>query len=78
MWAEILRAGSVSIHDNFFALGGHSLLATRLLSRMRDVFQVDVPLRAFFDATTVAEMALLVEDLLFEEVAAMDEADVSN
>lgn len=78
LWAEVLRVDSISIHDNFFALGGHSLLATRLLSRMRDVFQVDVPLRAVFEATTVEEMALLVEDLLFEEVAAMNEEQVSN
>ncbi len=57
IWAQILRLERVGIHDNFFDLGGHSLLATQIISRVRDAFQVEMPLRTLFDAPTVAAMA---------------------
>ena len=56
IWAEVLRLDQVGIHDNFFELGGHSLLATQVISRLRDTFQVDVPIRSLFEITTVATL----------------------
>jgi acyl carrier protein len=74
MWAEILGVKQVGVNDNFFSqLAGHSLLATRVVSRIRETYQVDVPLRQFFEGPTVAEMALAVEELLIDELEAMDE-----
>jgi amino acid adenylation domain-containing protein len=61
IWACLLKVESIGIHDNFFALGGHSLLAVQVMSRLRKVFQVDVTLRALFDAPTVAALARHVE-----------------
>jgi len=60
-FCQILGLPQVGIHDNFFHLGGHSLLATRLLSRIRDTFQIDLEMQAIFEGPTVAEIAARVE-----------------
>jgi acyl carrier protein len=57
MWRELLGLERVSVHANFFDLGGHSLLAARLMAAVRSSFGVDLPLRAFFENPTVAELS---------------------
>ncbi len=56
MWQGLLGIDQVGIKDNFFELGGHSLLATQFISRVRDTFKVELPLRQLFDAGTVGEL----------------------
>ncbi|WP_373536610.1 amino acid adenylation domain-containing protein [Microcoleus sp.] len=63
IWAEVLGIKRVGIRDNFFELGGHSLLATQLVSRVRDAFAVELPLRSVFEAPTIGELSKIVESL---------------
>jgi len=63
IFSTILNTPKISIHDNFFHLGGHSILAARLISRIATTLGVEVPLRAVFDHTTIAELALVVDEL---------------
>ncbi|MGH7835583.1 MAG: AMP-binding protein [Candidatus Binatia bacterium] len=65
IWSDVLKLDKVDIHDNVFHLGGHSLLATQVISRLRDAFTVDLPLRSLFENPTVAALAERIETLLW-------------
>jgi acyl carrier protein len=60
IWQQLLGVEQVGINDNFFDLGGHSLLATRMAARLRDAFQIELPLQKFFQSPTVAGLAQAV------------------
>jgi amino acid adenylation domain-containing protein/FkbH-like protein len=63
IWAGLLQREQVGIDDNFFALGGHSLLATQMVSKVRRLCQVELALRAVFEAPTVAQLAARIAQL---------------
>jgi acyl transferase domain-containing protein/acyl carrier protein len=65
MWSELLGIQPIGVEDNFFDLGGHSLLATRVLARVQDIFKVRLPMRAIFEAPTVAGLAEHVRTALW-------------
>jgi acyl-coenzyme A synthetase/AMP-(fatty) acid ligase/acyl carrier protein len=60
IWGQVLGLERLGAHDDFFERGGHSLLATMVISRVRDSFGVELPIRALFDSSTVAEFAAVV------------------
>jgi amino acid adenylation domain-containing protein len=57
IWAQVLKLPKVGIHDDFFNIGGHSLLATQVISRIREIFALEIPLRGLFEARTIAQFA---------------------
>ncbi len=61
LWRELLQIDTIGIHDNFFELGGHSLLVTQLVSRIRDAFGIELPLKDIFEAPTIATLLLKIE-----------------
>jgi acyl carrier protein len=67
IWERVLGL-EVGIHDNFLELGGNSLIGTQMIGRLRQAFQVSIPLSLLFRAPTVAEMAVAVEMALIEEI----------
>ncbi|HEX5886547.1 MAG TPA: amino acid adenylation domain-containing protein, partial [Pyrinomonadaceae bacterium] len=64
IWKQVLGVERVSRNDNFFTLGGHSLLATRTVSRIRDIFHVELQVRSLFDLPTIAELSEHIEELM--------------
>ncbi|OCQ97718.1 non-ribosomal peptide synthetase [Nostoc sp. MBR 210] len=82
IWMQILKREQIGIHDNFFDLGGHSLLATQVISRLREAFKVELPLRSLFEASTVAQLVeriekmLTVQQLQFMSIDAVDREEI--
>ncbi|HEX4150082.1 MAG TPA: condensation domain-containing protein, partial [Pirellulales bacterium] len=61
MWRALLSSGPIGRQDHFFELGGHSLLATQLVSRIRSVWNFELPLRAIFEAPVLCDLAQRVD-----------------
>jgi amino acid adenylation domain-containing protein len=77
LWKDILRVDRVGAFDNFFERGGHSLLATQLVSRVQQTFEIDLKLRSLFEAPTLAELALVVEELMIAKVDSLSEEELA-
>lgn len=60
IWKTVLNLNTVGIKDNFFALGGHSLLATRVISQIKQVLEVDIPIRQLFETPTIVELGEVI------------------
>ena len=67
IWTEVLGLDQVGIHDNFFSMGGHSILAIQVMSRVRDAFQVEFPLRRLFESPTVADLSVAIVERQAEQ-----------
>ncbi|NJO94018.1 MAG: amino acid adenylation domain-containing protein [Hydrococcus sp. RM1_1_31] len=74
IWCQLLNIERVSIHDNFFDLGGHSLIATQVVSRLRDTFDVEIPLRSIFESPTIAELAIAIVQSQIEQMDSEEKA----
>jgi amino acid adenylation domain-containing protein len=63
IWSEVLGVSRVGLSDNFFHLGGHSLFASQVISRIREQFQIEIPLLRIFERPTLGDLALSVDEL---------------
>jgi acyl transferase domain-containing protein len=73
IWQEQLGVQPIGVNDNFFELGGDSLLVTQLVSRLRDVFQIELQIQHFFEQQTIAGLAEVIREILTQEVMALTE-----
>jgi acyl carrier protein len=71
-WEEMLGVAPIGINDDFFALGGHSLLAIQVAARLRERFEVEVPVQLLFDAPTIAQLAARMQTLVSDRAAGVD------
>jgi amino acid adenylation domain-containing protein len=64
IWSQVLGIDKVGVEDNFFELGGHSLLATQAISRIRETFQIEIPLQQLFETPNISGLAESIETAL--------------
>ncbi|MEU0051301.1 amino acid adenylation domain-containing protein [Streptomyces sp. NPDC006309] len=77
VWAETLGIERIGVDEDVFVLGAHSLLATRVLARLVAVFDVDLPLRCLFEATTVAALSQVLLEALEAQIAELTDEEVA-
>ena len=75
IWQDALGIDAVGINDSFAELGGHSLLAIRIVAELRQAFQIDLPVRALFDAPTVAELSHYIKQHIIAEIDALTDEE---
>ncbi|MFC4531323.1 amino acid adenylation domain-containing protein [Sphaerisporangium dianthi] len=75
IWAEVLGLDQVGVEDDFFAIGGHSLHAVRVMSRIRSIVELDVPIKELFAHSTAAALAAVLEDLLIAEISRLSDEE---
>lgn len=75
IWRDSLGIEQVGINDSFSELGGHSLLAIRIVSELRKVFHIDLPVRALFDAPTVAALSDYIKEQLVAEIETLSDEE---
>jgi acyl transferase domain-containing protein len=75
IWQDALGIDKVGINDHFSDLGGHSLLAIKIVSGLRKAFQIDLPVRALFDAPTVADLSSYIEEQIINEIEALSDEE---
>jgi acyl carrier protein len=61
IWQELLNVKNIGVNDSFFEVGGHSLLAIRAVSQLNKAFQIAIPLRSFFESSTIAGLSQIIE-----------------
>jgi len=75
IWQDALGIDVIGINDSFGRLGGHSLLAVRIVAELRKAFRIDLPVRALFDAPTIAELASYIKKRIIADIEALSDEE---
>lgn len=75
LWQELLGVERPGVHDDFFELGGHSLMAAQFITRLREVFMVEIPLQSIFEKPTIAGLAEVAETLFVEKLEQLSDEE---
>jgi phthiocerol/phenolphthiocerol synthesis type-I polyketide synthase E len=78
VWRELFGIRDIGVRDDFFQLGGHSLLGMQLVSRIRTLFTVELPLAAVFEAPTISALADVIDEAILMEVDALSEEEAAS
>jgi acyl transferase domain-containing protein len=78
IWYELLGIEEISIYDSFFKLGGDSLLGTRLISRLKEMFPIELPLRKLIESPTIALLSETIESLLLQKLANLSDEEAAD
>ena len=76
IWAQTLNVKRVGIYDNFFDLGGNSVPAVQVIAKINALFGIDLPIRAFFERPTVADVSETIEECLIEQLEALSDEEI--
>ena len=76
VWQEFLGFDRIGIHSNFFDINGDSLAATQMVTRLQQIFPVEISLQAFFAEPTIAHLAKVIKELLVEKVKSLSEEEL--
>ncbi len=77
IWTEVLDKLIISVDDNFFEIGGHSLAATKIISRIRNAFDIEFPLKKVFENPNIRELANEIEEIIFKEIHELSEEEAN-
>ncbi len=77
VWHTVLKRQPTDVTESFFDLGGNSLLATQVVSRLRARFEIELPLRRFFEGSTIEALAAVVDEALLARLESMSEEEAA-
>lgn len=75
IWQDLFGIESVGAQDDFFYLGGNSLIGIKFITLIRQAFDVNIPIQSIFEASTVRDLASVIEDALLTQIENIDEAN---
>ena len=75
LWQDTLGIDEIGINDNFSRLGGHSLLAIKIVAELRKTFEIDLPIRALFDAPTIVELSDYIKRQIIAEIETLTDEE---
>ncbi len=76
IWGELFGIDKIGVHDNFFQLGGHSLLGVQLIHRIQEAFEINIPLKALFEAPNIRDISMVIEEMILLEIEGLTEEEI--